>query len=310
MGEEMPKRFALTDMRWEGLLRSGRLLFLPLAFGCLLYFAWSARRTVIVVVENAHPIYLVAAIAGWCALHLISPIFAVAALNGCGARIRYRDALRIHVLNLPARYLPGGIWHTVGRAVDYIGQGIERNQLGAFVLLENALAAAITLILGGASVWHFQIAAEWRKIALLGALAAAIMLVLLPLLLQRSTLAMVSYAGYAKSVGIMLVFWCVAAATFVLFTHSFPEAIESTSIIEVGGAYLFSWGLGFIAFFAPQGLGIFEAVAGSVFRSALSFAEIVSIVAGFRIIVLFADAIAWGIGVIVINLRQKEAATG
>jgi len=309
MGEALPKK-ALTDARWEALLRTARLVFLPLALGYLFYLAWSARHTVIAVVESARPFYLVAAIAGWCLLHLVSPIFVVAALNGCGARIGYRDALRIHVLNLPARYLPGGIWHTVGRAIDYIGQGVTRNQLTAFLLLENALAAAITLMLGGASVWHFQVTDEWSKIALLGALAAAILLVLLPLLLQRSTLAMVSFAGYAKSVGVMLAFWFVAAVTFVLFAHSFPTAIDSTSIFEVGGAYLFSWGVGFISFFAPQGLGVFEAVAGGVLRSVLSFGEIISIVAGFRIIILFADAIAWVIGVIVCKLRRGNTATG
>jgi hypothetical protein len=309
MGEALPKK-GLTDARWEALLRTARLIFLPLALGCLFYLAWSARHTVIAVVESARPFYLVAAIGGWCFLHLVSPVFVVAALNGCGARICYRDALRIHVLNLPARYLPGGIWHTVGRAIDYLGQGIARNQLTAFLLLENALAAAITLMFGGACVWHFQATHEWSQIALLGALTAASVLILIPIVFQRSALVKLSLVAYAMSVSVMVIFWFAAAITFVLFAHSFPTAIDLTSLFEVGGAYLFSWGVGYISFFAPQGLGVFEAVAGSVLRSVLSFGEIISIVAGFRIIVLFADAITWAIGVIVCKLRYKGATSG
>ncbi|MDP2785727.1 MAG: hypothetical protein Q8O38_14210 [Sulfurimicrobium sp.] len=304
--KEILQKQTLTSTKWKKLIRTGQLVFLPLALGWLLYFIWRAHHTVISVIENAHPSYLVAAIAGWCLLHLISPVFVVTTLNGCGARIRYRDALRVHVLNLPARYLPGGIWHSVGRAIDFYGQGVARNQLATFFLLENALAAAITLMLGGACVWYFRATDEWSKIAFLGALAAALVLVLVPTLFRHSALARFSIMSYAKSVSVMLIFWFVAAATFILFTHSFPTAIYSASFFEVGGAYLFSWGIGYISFFAPQGLGVFEAVAGGVLRSVLSFGEIVSIVAGFRIIVLFADVIAWTFGVMAVKLSQKK----
>lgn len=287
------------------MIRAFRLFFLPLAFGCLCYFVWGARHTLISVFGSARVTYLAAAIAGWCMVHLMAAAFAVAALNGCGARIGYAAALRIHVLNLPARYLPGGIWHTVGRVADFAGQGVGRRQLTAFVLLENALAAAVTLMFGGASVWHFHATQEWGEIALLGALGGALALSLIPILFRRSALAELSPAAYVKMVSAMLIFWLVAATTFVLFSYSFPNVIDSTSFPEVGGAYLFSWGVGYIAFFAPQGLGIFEAVAGSVLRSALSFGELVSVVVGFRMVVLFADVITWGIGVIVWGMRQK-----
>lgn len=294
----------LTGAKWKKLIRAGQLVFLPLALGCLLYFIWSTRHTVFNLIENARPAYLVGSITGWCLLHLISPVFVVTTLNGCGARIRYRDALRIHVLNLPARYLPGGIWHTVGRVINFHALGVARNQLATFLLLENALAAAITLMLGGACVWYFRGMDEWGSVALLGALGAALVLVLVPIMLRRSALAQLSLITYAKSVSVMLIFWIVAAATFILFAHSFPTAIYSASLFEVGGAYLFSWGIGYVSFFAPQGLGVFEAVAAGILRSVLSFGEIVSIVAGFRIIVLLADIIAWVFGVMILKLSQ------
>jgi hypothetical protein len=56
---------------------------------------------------------------------------------------------------------------------------------------------------------------------------------------------------------------------------------------------LFSWGIGFISIFAPQGIGVFEVVAADLLRGVEPLMGIAAVIAGFRLIILTADAVAW-----------------
>ena len=95
---------------------------------------------------------LFAATLVWTLLHLLSPFMAVVVLNGSGSKVSWSQAFATHASRLPARYVPGGVWHTVGRVMDYHEQGVKPRHLTAFVVLENGLAATCTL--GGRGDCH------------------------------------------------------------------------------------------------------------------------------------------------------------
>jgi hypothetical protein len=61
----------------------------------------------------------------------------------------------------------------------------------------------------------------------------------------------------------------------------------------MAGIYLFSWGVGFLAIFAPQGIGVFEFVASELMASPVGFMGLAALIAGFRIVVLVADIAVW-----------------
>ena len=53
-----------------------------------------------------------------------------------------------------------------------------------------------------------------------------------------------------------------------------------------------------VTVFAPQGIGVLEAVAGDMLSTSMALAEIVAVIAGFRLIALLADAIVWGVSLV------------
>jgi len=48
-----------------------------------------------------------------------------------------------------------------------------------------------------------------------------------------------------------------------------------------------------MAIFAPQGIGIFEFIASSLINGELKAEKIISLIAGFRIMFVVADMMAW-----------------
>jgi hypothetical protein len=279
---------------WLRRVMSGaRWIFGPAAVMFLIVAGFAARDTFENVVRQAQWPALATAVALWLALHLLSPTFTWVLLRGFGTPLRYAEVLSIHVNRLPARYLPGGIWHTVSRVADLHHRGVSRTQLAAMVALENALPVSVALVLGG----FFLLAAghDWRTAALCATGGAAI-LGCVPIALRHRAVAdcRIGARTYCLTIAITAAFWLIAATAFARYWTAFP-AQPGTGLAEVYAAYLLAWAAGFVAVFAPQGLGVFESVAGVLLRGALPFAGAAMLAAGFRAAILAADVIAYAI---------------
>ncbi len=277
-------------------LRWAKTLFTPVAFAFLAYFAWQARDDLLDVVSAASlPLLGLAAIV-WGLLHLLSPALAVFVLRACGSEVTWWQAFSTHAARLPARYVPGGIWHTVGRVMDYHQRGVQPRHLAAFVLLENGLAAAVTLAVGGAVVFVTRGPDALGLIAALASLAAVVALPVIRIVLNARILRPpdhLSLSAYASGIGVMAIFWLGAAIAFLLYLNAFPSSTGGQSQVEMGGIYLFSWGVGFLAIFAPQGLGVFELVASELLKGGIGFMGLAALIGGFRVVVLVADLVVW-----------------
>ena len=263
-------------------------LYTPVAVAFLLYVAWQARFELIDLVSRASVGCLLLTVLLWSALHLIMPLFAATMLSDENQPVTWRAAVAIHIERLPARYVPGGIWHTVGRVVDYRNKDVAAGRLSHFVILESGMAALLALAIGGAIVWATPATGPLAAYAGPVAIAAAVTAVVLPFVLKA-----VSIGVYARCIAVLLVYWLVAAAAFVAYVYAYADSVTGFNVVSTGGVYLFSWGIGFLAIFAPQGIGVFEVVASSLLQGPVGFLGLTALLAGFRFIVLVADLLTW-----------------
>jgi hypothetical protein len=273
-----------------------KLLFTPLAFAFLIYFAWQSRVELTELVKNASLVYLGIAALVWAILHAVSPLLAVAVFDGCGSKVSWRQAFATHAARLPARYLPGGIWHTVGRVMDYRDLGVAGRHISVFVILENGLAAVFTLAFGGAVIFEMRGSDPVGTIAVLASLASVLALPAMVYAINSRVLQppnRLSHATLLKSGAIVAVFWIGATTAFLLYLHAFPASTGEYSVVEMAGIYLFSWGVGFVSIFAPQGIGVFEVVASELMDGPIGLMGLAALIAGFRVVVLIADIAVW-----------------
>ena len=273
-----------------------KLLFTPLAFAFLLWFAWQSRAELAELIGNASLVHLGLAAIVWALLHALSPVLAVVIFAACGSQVSWRQAFATHAARLPARYLPGGVWHTVGRVMDYREQGVATRHLSTFVLLENGLAAAVTLAIGGAIVFSMRGADTVGVIAAAAGLAGIVALPLMTYAINTRVLQRpdrMSTAAMLKSVAVSGAFWLGATVAFLLYLNAFPASTGDYSLFEMAGIYLFSWGVGFVAIFAPQGIGVFEVVASELMDGPIGLMGLAALIAGFRVVVLVADVAVW-----------------
>lgn len=279
------------------ILDIAKRLFTPAAVAFLAYFAWDSRGLLLDVAASAQPFRLLAAVLAWSVMHLISPLFPTLVFRARHYALSYGTATDIHIRNLPARYVPGGIWHTVGRIAGFRRLGIRQGDIAIFVFLENALAISVAFAIGGSIVAWFQNMDGWGKIAAIAAAGGMALLLATPFILSLRIMKGDSSFPLRDVLGgivIAAASLCVGASAFVIYVTAFPVFGLRPSPLETGGAYLFSWGVGFISVFAPQGIGVFEVLAGDLLRGSTSLKSTAALLAGFRIVILMSDFLTWG----------------
>ena len=279
------------------ILKWTKRIFTPLALGFLIYFGWQSYDILATIITNAQLHFLILAIFFLIIVHFLAPRSVVLIFKTCGSSLSYPFALHTHINRLPARYLPGGIWHTVGRTMDFYQHGIKPVHLTAFVLLENLFAVGIAFIIGGGCVWYFRGMMDiWGKVAAIGCLCSGLGLSLVPKILNWQILKsdyQVNYRFYFQTIGIYIFIFVLMALAFIAYLSAFSLILKEMSILEIGGTYIFSWGIGLIAIFAPQGIGIFEIVAGNMLTISLSLGSLAILIAGFRVVAFIADITVW-----------------
>jgi glycosyltransferase 2 family protein len=280
------------------ILGIARQIFGLVALGILVYLVWASRESLLEITRSGDPLQLSAAVVAWSLMNLMSPALSAVIFRGRGHSLSYQTALDIHISNLPARYLPGGIWHTVGRIAGFKRLGIARRDITLFVLLENALALGVAFLFGGIVVAWYHDMEGWGLAAACAGAGGLALLVALPFILSYripKNGVRLRTRAYVSGIGVVALSWFVGAVAFVLYVTAFTELDVGAPLVEIAGIYLFSWGAGFVSVFAPQGIGVFEVIAGELLDSTESLKGTVALLAGFRLVILLADSLTWAI---------------
>lgn len=236
------------------------------------------------------------AICLWMLLHLLAPLSPQIIFSGLGSKISYKNLLHIYILRLPARYLPGGVWHTVGRLSDYYSFGISKKHLTTLTILETFFPCLITLFIGGGYLYLFGEKNLFTTIEGGFSSICLIILFLIPIIVKwRFTSIWKNYFIYYYLLLTLLsiFFWIIASLSFLSYYHCVSINAPQMSFFQIVATYIFSWGIGYISIFAPQGIGVFEVVAGKLMVLPLSLGGAIAFLAGFRIVALVADTFIW-----------------
>lgn len=280
----------LSSMAW------GKRIFTPLALIFIGTIIWNSRTNLSALLAECSFYRISAAIFIWILLHIFSPYFLHIVLGACGSSVSYKKAMNIHISRLPAKYLPGGIWYTVARTSDLYDYEVKPRHLATLVFLEHTLAVGVTFTFGGLILTCNTQDGIMKYFFLISAGCGVLLLFLNPILVNRFILkqsARLAILQYVVIMGISCLFWITASTAFLFYFSGVIGAQNNESFIVLAGTYMFSWGIGFIAIFAPQGIGVFEAVAAYTLHSDQAFSKIATVMVGFRLVVLVADLTTW-----------------
>lgn len=232
----------------------------------------------------------------------LSSLWWSSALRGLGSPAGAAAVLHATVRSLPARYLPGSIWYPLGRAALLATEGVRKSALATVAVLEMAISVVVAFAIGGLLLAVAGLSPAGSAVVALacaGLLVAASPPVLNPVLgwvaaRRRIVPPRLDWAAYARLLAWMAAFWALSALAFTIYLHAFPD-VAVREPLPIAGAFLVAWGVGTLAVFAPQGLGVFEVTLAALLvgRPAVGTAVVI---AGFRALVAVRDVLAFAAG--------------
>lgn len=277
------KRLVLALQLWLELA----LVAFFIAYGML---HWNDIRSVFASVS---PAGILVCMLAYSAMHFFAVMATTSLLRSLGHPRPYRMLLVIHLRRLPAKYLPGGIWHAVSRGTDLAKEGVPIRSIGKLVGMEQLLAVWWSGFLG------FMLAGlvfdgVVRSVALMIAVCwlSITLLALVWLGKVPKWRYLVAAVSEPKIVLAYIAGWFFLATAFTLYLWQSVDTLNSP--LQVAASYLVSWMIGAIAFFAPQGIGVFEVSMGKALSQFGSLqGGILWLIGSYRILVLAADLVIW-----------------
>lgn len=211
-----------------------------------------------------------------------------------------------------AKYLPGNVWHYYGRIEAAKTAGVSASVATLSVLLEPLLMAAAALVMVLLSI---QSVATDNRVALQGLLMLGLAIVLMAvhpwflnlairlssrLKLKATNKSAVDASAFkVKRYPLRpllgeLGFLGLRSTGFLL-TLLALGSLELSQIPLLLGAFSLAWLLGLVVPGAPGGLGVFEATAIALLQQHLSPGLVISAIALYRLVSIFAESAGAGL---------------
>jgi len=263
------------------------------------------------LVDDLSPGPLIVMVAGSCLLLVPNAAFWTLALWSLGEQPRYGTVLHASARALLTRYVPGGIWYAAGRGTLLKRHGVSVAASATVGSLELALSAPVAIVVGAVLLAASGAVDPW--------VGVGAVVVLLAVLGLGGSLVGRLVAWWARRRGgeptaipptttlfqlaaVLVGYWLAIGTLF----WAYLEVVGSTATgwSRTVGAFGVSWGLGFFALFAPQGLGVFEGAVVSVLDWGT---DAVLLVAGFRAVLLARDLLLTAVAEVVARRGRDRA---
>ncbi len=210
-------------------------------------------------------------------------------LNKVDEKIAYKDALTITSITQLGKYLPGGIWHVAGKFGIYKARKISTKKTTAAVVLENIWLLSSALVVGATCllISSQEVLCEFSTIFCNTALNR-VLLFGLPVL-WIAVLLLIDFFGFKEnrySVKDFLLLLLEVLVIWVSFGISFwlVFPLKSGFQMAITGAFSISWVAGYVAFFAPGGIGIREYLLTVILAAYFSSSEVATYATIHRLI--------------------------
>ena len=210
-----------------------------------------------------------------------------------GVRKTYFESIDSYLRRLPARYIPGGVWHSASRYVDiHAENSVAGRDITRIFVVENGVVGATGLILAATAAW----AVLGSSPAYLAPIMMTVGIALCATLFAAKSLTRttVLWPMAAAGTALMSLEWIVASVAFAIFASGLGPT-SNCALPVLGSSYLIAAVTGFMALFAPQGWGITEAVFSFLQPCGSSALVGVTAIAGFRLLAFIADVLLFSV---------------
>lgn len=214
----------------------------------------------------------------------------------------YTKMLTVSAVTQLGKYLPGGIWHFVGKFGIYRTNGMNNKQATKAMLVENFWLLGSAFMIGATAMAAFSrkilcqvlsqktVTTFHENILQIAAILLPIIWIVGLMVVEQFAVAVHTENRWKKLVCILI----DQILTWVLFGLSLWVLFPETDLNLIGltlGTFSVSWAAGYVTVFAPGGIGIREILLTTLLGVVFSTERIVAYAAVHRLLWTAAEVV-------------------
>ena len=278
--------------RWRGPIGTVIAIVTGIWLVRTLWFGFADAQ---IALSTARIPWLLASIAVFAIGHFVGGFNWWLLLHGLGGSLPFREAMRIHLVATPAKYLPGPAWNVTSKVAMATAAGVPITAAGASATVELAGFVAFGAILALVSTL-FRAQESDVVVSLIAVLVIAGAFVLaaliVPLALDRSLIKSLRPGWLLASAVVILLEWPLVMAA-IGFTAASLAPLGFQDIGTIAFATLISFLGSIMVILAPAGFGVREGLLtltlGAIMPTAV--AGVVAIVT--RVLMMTIEAVGF-----------------
>jgi len=221
----------------------------------------------------------------------------------------YTEALAITAVSQLGKYLPGGLWHLAGKFGFLKIKGISNKKTTQVMVVENLWLLSSAGVVGMVALLAFSSVTACQYVKFLCSPFVAKVIAVALTLIWVVGLLVFEYLFFGKRKIIfrdfllvlaeLLFIWIVFGLSFWLV---FPP--HTGYLAQVTGAFSLSWLAGYVAFFAPGGIGVREVLLAVLLGAFFKSGEVAIYASIHRLLWLLAEVFLGGLSALIFGLPE------
>jgi uncharacterized membrane protein YbhN (UPF0104 family) len=232
-------------------------------------------------------------------------------INGFGGYLTFKNSYIICGQSQMAKYIPGNIFHYVGRLILSKKAGLPNSIIINSVFFEAVILVVVSVILA----LFYSMILGWQNVLLINInrllvisiiVLASISVILIcirfiprfkswlvknNLLIDLKTIDLKSFLSTIFLVSVIYTIFFMILGLNLWFISNYLWSIDLNLILIFIGSYAISWAAGLITPGAPGGIGVREAVLIAILSPYLNEVRALTLALVFRIITILGDAL-------------------
>lgn len=261
----------------------------------IIIFFWQKRELIGDLLGELNVFVLITAAFSILAAKLCLVVVMRQAASVSGIDLGWRDSFFVYNVTQLAKYVPGSVWHFVGRIALLRNRGASGAAIRDSLVAEQAWIVGSAALVATTAILISRPADLWLLISDNVWISGTSLLIGGGVLVSSFAVLAFKYgaellAGFRRFLpskaisAVLLLTWLLLGIAFFITVTSFVETPPPFMFII--GVFCLAWVLGFLVPFAPAGLGIREAVLAAGLMPFLSIEIAVMLAAVNRIIYL------------------------
>lgn len=245
---------------------------------------------------------LVAAAAVLLTSYLFLYEISLAVLRRVGYRLDFRAGLRPFFYSLLGRYVPGRVAVALGKIYLYERRGVPRLGAALAVAYENVFAAVGGVAVALALAALLTEAFSWTALAFAAAAALTLVILVQPKVLRHllawplkkmrlGEIGPKMFIGRGGALAFALAYaaYCVGLGVFFAFFAAAFVPLGAAEAAQAGAAFVAAAVVGYVAVFAPSGLGVREGLLVLLLQRYMSAGETAFLAVASRLAAVAAE---------------------